>query len=74
MRQTFKQFLKEVRYYKQKEEWQADIDEHAQSHGVCPRCGGEARISTEGNTPATARWYWKCEDEGCGHKGSEERY
>jgi len=74
MKQTFKEYLKEVRYYKQKEDWQADINQHGLSYGICPRCGGEAGITTTGGTLATARRYWECEDEACGHKGPEERY
>lgn len=54
MKQTFKEYLKEVRYYKHKEDWQADINDYGQSYGVCPKCGGEAHPATEGTTPATA--------------------
>ncbi|KKL13628.1 hypothetical protein LCGC14_2523860 [marine sediment metagenome] len=72
MNQTFKEYLNEVRYYRQKEDWQDDIDEHGASIGVCPKCGGIAKIRTEGPSLATARAFWECED--CGHNKTIQRY
>ncbi|KKM74792.1 hypothetical protein LCGC14_1396760 [marine sediment metagenome] len=72
MKQTFKQFLKEVRYYQHKDDWQDNIDQWGSSCGICPRCGGEAHMSHEGDSLATARSFWECDD--CGHTGPESRY
>jgi len=72
MKQTFKEYLTEVRYYKQKEDWQEDINQWGSSCGVCPRCGGGALMSTEGDSLATARSFLECQE--CGHTGPERRY
>ncbi len=66
------QVVKEARYYRQKEDWQEDINDYGQSIAVCPRCGGEAEGVHEGETLADAKWFWECRD--CGHTGPEHRY
>ncbi len=67
---TFKEYLKEVKYYRQKEEadWQDDIDEHGVGIGVCPRCDGEARYVTDW-APHGGMWsYWSCQNPRCGYE------
>ncbi len=69
---TFKQFLDEARYYKQKEDWQDDVDEYGAGVGVCPRCKGKAKYTHEGGDLSTARSFWECQD--CGHVSPEHKY
>ena len=62
----------EARYYRQKEDWQEDVDEQGEATGACPRCKGYALYTTQGNTLATAKSFWECQE--CGHTGPERKY
>jgi hypothetical protein len=62
----------EATYYQQQEDWQDDVNEWGSAVGICPRCKGEARMTTEGDSLATARSFWECQE--CGHTGPEHRY
>lgn len=67
---TFKEYLNEVKYYRQKEkeDWSDDIDENGIGIGICPKCGGEARWETDWDTHGGMGAYWTCQDEVCGHE------
>lgn len=67
---TFKEYLNEVKYYRQKEKenWSDDIDDNEVSIGICPKCGGEARYETDWATHGGMGAYWTCQTERCGHE------
>jgi len=64
--------LIEVKYYKDTRhlDWQEDIDEHGSMVGVCPKCRGEGRTHFEGDSLATAKAWWECQN--CGHASPKE--
>ena len=67
---TFKEYLNEVKYYRQKEkeDWQADVDEKGIGIGVCPKCGGEARYESDWSPHGGMGAYWTCKNEECQHE------
>ena len=69
---TFKEYLVEAKYYRHKDDWQADMNEYGVQVGVCPNCKGEAQITSTGRNLSTARTFWECTE--CGHTGQPTGY